>query len=845
MQMKTLPNGMSVVIKQNTQNPTVGVYCFVKTGSMHEGKHLGSGLSHYVEHVVSGGTTTLRSEEEYTELNKQIGSSTNAYTSLDRTAYLCVAGKEHFKTSLSTIAEYVQHCKFDSTEVTREKQVISKEIILGMAQPISKLFTRYSEAFAPNLNSSYPVIGRPELFHKLTRQDLVDYYKARYVPNNMVLVIVGDIEPEVAMAEVETTFAGFARGNLEPIYQPVPTLVLGEREVVEEFQVLQPWVLVSQQIPYSDIRDAYLLDAAIEMLINKDSCPIQKKLQQDLKLVKFIYASTYINGVENSVGFIIRFEAARTEDVSRILDLLYQEFDFSKQKTYFTQKMLNTLVARYESEKYLKSMAVDDECDEIGDAMLSYGVPDADILWLDILKSMKPSEVDAAIRKYLNPQNKFTFYGLPLGDTAKLKSSSSVSITKSDLKKTDLGGKLTLLHKQNSEYPVVRATVFIPVSSYYETAENHRIISFMTTLLQKGSKKYSKDMWTDWLDEHSATLYLFNNAEGIYLSFACLDSDVPMMLDMIQDAVKNPLFLEEEITLLKSDWEGNAKRIQSFAQYPHVDFASAKVYSSPREQISYLQKAEISNRFSRQDVLSAYKKYLKAESMIVSIIGKQSEAEAAAVAKKLFAAFDHSKIDDTIKNPVLAKTNTVHRQEFAFEHAFVDLTMACPGTDDPDFIVMKAIDALLNYGDRRLHHATRVERDLAYYAYAENSSSPGYGMFRVSSQSSEDKIAELQQVLEQEVNRLINEPVTAKELNEAMENYLKQHKNYITDEWIGYYAIDFEVQGLGFDFFLSGASILKNVKPEDIQRVAAKYMKSRDVTISVPSRDVERIMPTR
>ncbi|MDD4308990.1 MAG: insulinase family protein [Candidatus Cloacimonetes bacterium] len=840
---KTLSNGLTVVIKQNTQNPTVGIYCFVKTGSMHEGKHLGSGLSHYVEHVVSGGTTSLRKEKEYTDLNKLMGASTNAYTSLDRTAYLSVAGKEHFAASLKTISEFVQHCQFDSSEVAREQQVISKEIILAMAQPLSKLFLRKSEAAEPTSNSSLPVIGRPELFLQLKRQDLIDYYKARYVPNNMVLVIVGDIDPKLAMEEVENNFGGFSRGNLEPIYQPSQAITLGKREVVEEFEILQPWVLISQQIPNSNPQDVYLLDAATELLINKESCSIQKKLQQDLKLVRFIYASTDYNKVENSASFNITFEATRTEDIPRILDILYGEFAGDAKKSYFTDKMLQTLITKYERQKYLKSRAVDDECEEIGDSMLENGIADADQLWLDILSNMKVAEVDKAIKTYFNPNNKFTFYGLPIGDSVKLKSSSTAGFAKDELKKTDLGGKLTLIHKQNAEFPVVRGTVFVPVSSYYETADNIRIISFMINLLQKGSKKYSKDMWTDWLDEHSASLYCFNSDDGIYIMFTCLAGDLPQIQDMIVDAIKNPLFAEQEIALLKSDWEGNNKRTQSFAQIPHNDFVASKVYSSPREILNSMQENEVAQKFTRRDVINAYNKYLKAESMIVSIVGDRSETEAAAIAKNIFSAFDHGKVSDTIKLPVLRITNESYTQEFAFEHAFVDFTMSCPGIDDPDFIVMKVMDALLNYGDRRLHHATRVEKDLAYYAGAYNVSCPGYGLFRVSSQSSKEKIAELKQVLEQQIDRLINEPVTAKELNEAIENYLKQHQNYITDEWLGYYAIGFEVQGLGYDFFVSGASLLKKVDPKDIQRVANKYLRNRDVTISIPSDEVERIMP--
>ena len=842
IEMKTLANGMKVVVKQNTQNPTVGVFCIVKTGSMLEGKYLGSGISHYVEHIVSGGSTSRRSEKDYMEIDKLIGSNSNAYTSLDRTVYHNVVGKEHFSTALGSIAEYVQFCVFDSAQVAREKQVISKEIILEMAQPHSKLYNRFEESSMSKSTTVHPVIGKPELFNRLTRQDLVNYYQARYVPNNMVLVIVGDIEPQAAMQEVERSFSGFTRGFLEPVYQPGQDVILGTREVIEEFDVLQPSVFISQQIPVGDFRDAHLLNVVCELLLNKESCPIQKKLQQDLMLVRYIYGFSSIYRLENSANFNIRFEAARTEDIPRILELFYKEFSGSKRKTFITQKMLDKLIGQYERDMYLKSRAVEDECEAIGDDMLEYGIPNADHIRMEVLRSIKPAELNAVIRKYLNPQNKFTFYGLPRGEKALMKSSPGASYAKTELTRIDLGNHLSLIHKQNSEYPIVRVHIYIPVSSYYETVENRRIINCMAYLLGQGSKKYSKDAISDWLDEHSASLDFYNDTDGLNIVFSCMTSDVPQILKMIRDAIKNPKFSEAELNLLKSDWEGLALRMQSDADNVHKDFRAAKVYASARERLGNLDEAEISSRFTRQDVLRAYKKYLKAESMIVAIVGDQTAAQASELAKTLYAAFDHSRIEDTIKLPVLGLKNSRYIQEYGFEHAFVDFTMAAPGTDDPDYIVLKTIEVLLNYSDRRLHYATRVERDLAYYASAYSVAVPGYGMFRVSSQSSVDRIEELTMVLEHEIKRLINEPVPAQELAEALENFLMQHRNSITDEWLAYFAIDSEVKGLGYDFLIKGGSNMKQVSPEDIQRVAGKYLLIRDVTTSIPSADVEMIM---
>ncbi|MBS3740737.1 MAG: insulinase family protein, partial [Candidatus Cloacimonetes bacterium] len=147
---KTLPNGMEVVVKENHLNTSVGFFGFVKTGAVNEGKYLGKGISHYLEHVVAGGTTTKHTEEEYKQMGKQMGAIVNAYTSYNATAYYIIADKKYKEKALSNISEQLQFCAFDSSEVAREKEVILKEIVYRSTPPRSKMYQKYRELIYPN-----------------------------------------------------------------------------------------------------------------------------------------------------------------------------------------------------------------------------------------------------------------------------------------------------------------------------------------------------------------------------------------------------------------------------------------------------------------------------------------------------------------------------------------------------------------------------------------------------------------------------------------------------------------------------------------------------------------------
>ena len=198
---KTLPNGMEVAVKENTNNTSVGFYCFVKTGSVNEGKYLGAGISHYLEHVVSSGTTKFRTEDDYEQLGKEMGALVNAYTSYEITAFHIIVDKQNQDEALKILSEQMQFCAFDSMEVAREKEVILKEIVMRSTPPRSKVHQRQRELVFSNSNRRYPIIGYTELFRTISRDELQDYYEQRYAPNNMVFVAVGDFESAEMMTE--------------------------------------------------------------------------------------------------------------------------------------------------------------------------------------------------------------------------------------------------------------------------------------------------------------------------------------------------------------------------------------------------------------------------------------------------------------------------------------------------------------------------------------------------------------------------------------------------------------------------------------------------------------------
>src|SRR5262245_26911168 len=190
----TLDNGLTVLIEENHANPLVSVQVFVRTGSIYEQEYLGSGISHFFEHLIHGGTTSTRSEADSRRILEEIGNNTNAYTTVDHTAYHINTTTAHWRTALELLADWMFHSAITPAEFEREKGVVQRELEQDLDNPEQLLAQTALETRFQVHPTRYPVIGYKELVQKVSRDDLVIYYRRMYTPNNMLLVVVGDVQ---------------------------------------------------------------------------------------------------------------------------------------------------------------------------------------------------------------------------------------------------------------------------------------------------------------------------------------------------------------------------------------------------------------------------------------------------------------------------------------------------------------------------------------------------------------------------------------------------------------------------------------------------------------------------
>ncbi len=836
----TLDNGMQIVVKENNLNESVGLYCFVKTGSVNEGKYLGAGISHYLEHIVSSGSTEFHTEDEYNKMGKEMGSFVNAYTTQTATAFYITVDKSYKDLALQNLSQQMQSCICDSFEVAREREVILKEIVMRSTPPYSKVYQRHNELIYPNSNKHYPVIGYTELYKTISRDELQDYYKLKYAPNNMIFVAVGDFKADEMLVEIVSEFKEFPRRQLEPVYQPTQYQREGSIEYIEEFGIESPSVYITSILSANDYKDATALNVALDILFSKRQSPIRYKLVEVLQLVNSRGFYAYANGVSNSPEgeITIHFEPKNSTDIDLVISIIDEELEKFSQSG-ITNGDIQNYINRVKANKLLRTPSVSSDANQIGWSMMLFNIPDNYQTEIQILESLSVEDLTFQLRKHLLPKNRVIFKAVPVGEKALLESNEIASIEKTKIKKVQIDENLTLLHKMNTEKPLINAVLHLPISTNYETKENAGTLSFMTDLMFRGSKKFSSLEITEWLEDHAISFDTSCSVNGTNIEFKCLKVDYPILVEMLFDAFKNPSFEDKELALAKEEVKANFMRSKSRATTSHKDFVNSTLYQDQRAGISAEARKDNMLALTKQDLQNLHNFYFNSDSMIITLFGDITQDEARKMAVNLRKNMPSNKI-------IAEKTFTQTPSEagsflnkYEFEQVNLDIYCPAPPLATEDFYTMSLINMILSGARGRLHQAVRGTNNLAYFAFPDYRCSENYGSFRLSSQTSIDKKDDLTDVLINELTKLMIEEVPIEEITSAIDETEKMMKAMLNDNSLPYYITYYEFMGLGYDYIDRLSKVYKNITPTQIKTAANKYFKDQAVIISEPDENVE------
>jgi zinc protease len=226
----TLDNGLQVFVQEEHTAPLASVWCWYKVGSKDERAGC-TGISHWVEHMNFKGTTNIP-RDRVKGIIEQFGGSWNGYTWIDQTTYMETASRDALDRMLFIESERMANCLYHPDDCESERTVIISELQGGENDPDQLLDQELTATAIKAHPYRHPIIGWLADLTSMTRDDLYDYYRRYYVPNNARLVIVGDVEADDVLARAERHFGGIPAGPPPPRQRTVEPEQTGERRLV-------------------------------------------------------------------------------------------------------------------------------------------------------------------------------------------------------------------------------------------------------------------------------------------------------------------------------------------------------------------------------------------------------------------------------------------------------------------------------------------------------------------------------------------------------------------------------------------------------------------------------------
>src|SRR6201997_4444940 len=314
----TLANGLTLIVQEDRSAPVASVQAWCAAGSTTEDKHLGAGLSHILEHMLFKGTKT-RSANQIAQSIQNVGGYINAYTSFDRTVFWIDVPKDGVSEALEVLSDAMMNSTLPPGEYQKEQEVIRREFAMGMDDPDRMAGLLLFATAYQRHPYRFPVIGELEIYNQLTQEQVMQYYKTRYVPNNLTFIVVGDVDAEKVRQQLTELFKPYPEESLKPLFIPAEPPQLGRREVNQEFATELTHLSMAWHIPELTNPDVPALDLLSTILGDGRSSRLYGRVREEAGLAFGISAFSYTPGDPGLFGVDATVDPKKREAAEQLI----------------------------------------------------------------------------------------------------------------------------------------------------------------------------------------------------------------------------------------------------------------------------------------------------------------------------------------------------------------------------------------------------------------------------------------------------------------------------------------------------------------------------------------------
>lgn len=764
----TLGNGMEVILVENHASPMISSIVCVKAGSIYE-NGTNNGVSHLLEHLLFDGTGE-RTRIEIMEGVEDHGGYLNATTRDDHTAYILLIPTEHAELGLSVQADMLFNSIFPDSELVKERKVVIEEINKDRDNPYYVAEKYHRAHLYRGTPFTRPVIGFRNIIASLSKEEIVRYYRERYVPENMVLFVTGDFRTEVMLADLERIFGVVPPGNdpesIEDVELPRRTNEIYYLDTSSEVS----YVNISFDAPGPNDPDFYPFDFFVRTLSYHDGAPLQSTLKSGSDPLAFSVSADLTPHHSFSTFTVSLTTRPGNEElvVRTVLDLLGETS------------------SREPSESELRSVMVDIKSGEyfLRERYHYYGLMKAPYIvsagfeFIDRYIGRMEEVTSQMIRKVAEQNfSKPRYVATVVGPMEKLTAKPDESRGEESITREVMRNGMRVVVKEEANSELFAVYVLAGNRAYLESAGQSGSADFLSRMLLRGTVSMEREEFSRALADIGANVTVvddpyipyddyYTSRRYSFIRFETLAEYWREGLNLLSDMIQNPALDSLEI-------EGTRKEMLSLISQreERTNETARRLFfetlfgDHPFSQPILGTEKDVST-VSKADLRWLHKLLYAPNNLIVSVVSGVPSDSVLSKISGLFADMVPVELPGGFPE-VPGKITSLRTAERSLgkEQAYIYLGNFLPGIESEDVPAIRIMMAILS---ERLALELREKEGLAYSVGASAQFARGFGWYAVTMGTEKSNYQRAVSGIYREIDRLRSNDVDEETLNNVI-----------------------------------------------------------------------------
>jgi predicted Zn-dependent peptidase len=405
-----LDNGLRIVFSEDHSAPTYGISITYNVGSHNE--HQGhTGFAHLFEHMMFEGSENV-GKGEHMILVDNNGGDMNGTTTEDRTNYFESFASNQLDLGLFLESDRMRSLAVNQANLDNQRNAVQEERRLSVDnQPYGETSEVLQGLIYDNFANKHSVIGSMQDLNAATIQDVQEFFRIYYAPNNAVLTLVGDFQPTEALAKIKKYFGDIPAQPAPPAPDLAePKQTAERRKTIEDPFAQVPRVDIAFKTPPGNTNDVYALDVLSTVLGGGQSSPLYQSLVKDKELAVNVFC--YIDEHKGPSTFNVTVLVRPGKDLKEVEKVVYAELEKAKSEAIPDWELQKVhMMERHQTAEQLQSTLY--RAYIIGEMASIYGDPNLINTRFDKIASVGKDDIQRVAKTYLTEGNRTVVTTLP------------------------------------------------------------------------------------------------------------------------------------------------------------------------------------------------------------------------------------------------------------------------------------------------------------------------------------------------------------------------------------------------------------------------------------------------